>query len=96
MNCDNMKKLLTNLLFAIVDLVCFLQGGVLLVYALLHFSYKVEVAHSEGLTTVEMQNIPMAIGGHYFYSEQYINIALIGIALIIVGILMRDWKKKFV
>ncbi|MCX7874992.1 MAG: hypothetical protein N2321_02370 [Melioribacteraceae bacterium] len=91
-----MKKLLTNILFAVVDVVCFLQGGVLLIYSLLHFSYKVEVGHLEGLTTVEMQNVPLTIGGYYYYSEQYINVALIGVGLIIVGILMRNWRKNFV
>lgn len=91
-----MKKLLTNILFAVVDIVCFLQGSVLLAYALLHFNYKVEIAHAEGLTTVEMQNVPTAVGGYYYYSDQYINIAIIGVALIVTGVLMRNWKKNFV
>lgn len=90
-----MKKILTNILFAIVDIVCFLQGGVLVIYGLMHFNYKVDVGHSEGLTTVEMQNIPVGFGGHYYYNEQYINITLIGIGLIIIGFLMRNWRKNF-
>lgn len=90
-----MKKLLLNILFAVVDVVCFLQGSVLLAYSLLHISYKVEIAHGEGLTTVEMQSIPVAIGGYYFYSDQYIKVAVIGIALIITGFLMRSWRKNF-
>lgn len=90
-----MKKILNNILFALVDIVCFLQGSVLLAYALLHFNYKVEVAHGEGLTTVEAQSIPVAIGGYYFYTDQYIKVAIIGIGLLITGFLMRSWRKNF-
>lgn len=90
-----MKKMALNVLFAVVDIVCFLQGGVLLAYSLLHFSYKVEVAHGEGLTTVELQNVPVAIGGFYFYTDQYIQVAVIGMGLIIAGLLMRSWRKNF-
>jgi len=90
-----MKKILSTIVFALVDIVCFLQGGVILTYALLHINYKVEIARGEGLGTLEMQNVPVAIGGYYYYSEQYIKIALIGIALLITGILMRSWRKGF-
>jgi len=90
-----MKKIMSTIVFALVDIVCFIQGSVILVYALLHFSYKVEVVRGDGLTTLEMQNIPVAIGGYYFYSEPFIKIALIGIALIITGFLMRSWRKNF-
>jgi len=90
-----MKKLFLNVLFAVVDVVCFLQGSVLLVYALLHISYKVEISHGEGLTTVELQNVPASVGGYYYYTEQYIQVAVIGIALIIAGFLMRSWRKDF-
>ena len=90
-----MKKLLLNVLFAVVDIVCFLQGSVLLAYSLLHFSYKVEVSHGEGLTTVELQNVPTSVGGYYYYTDQYIQVAIIGIALIIAGVLMRSWRKNF-
>ncbi|MEW6653335.1 MAG: hypothetical protein AB1394_07690 [Bacteroidota bacterium] len=90
-----MKKLLVNVLFAVVDIVCFLQGSVLLAYSLLHFSYKVDVSYGEGLTTVELQNVPTTAGGHYYYTEQYIQVAVIGIGLIITGFLMRSWRKNF-
>ncbi|MEW6701163.1 MAG: hypothetical protein AB1298_00445 [Bacteroidota bacterium] len=90
-----MKKAMSVIVFALVDIVCFLQGSVIMFYALLHISYKVEIVRGEGLTTLEMQNVPVAIGGYYFYSEQYIKVALIGIALIITGLLMRSWRKSF-
>lgn len=90
-----MKKIMSVMLFALVDIVCFLQGGVILFYALLHINYKVEVARGEGLVTLETQNVPVAIGGYYYYSEQYIKIALIGLALLIAGFLMRSWRKSF-
>ena len=90
-----MRKIMSVLVFALVDIVCFLQGSIILAYALLHISYKVEIARGEGLTTLELQNIPVAIGGYYFYSEQYIKIALIGFALLITGFLMRSWRKSF-
>lgn len=83
------------LVFALVDIVCFLQGSVILAYALLNISYKVEIARGEGLTILELQNVPVAIGGYYFYSDQYIKVALIGIALLITGFLMRSWRKSF-
>jgi len=90
-----MKRMLSIVVFALVDIVCFLQGSVILAYALLHISYKVEIARSEGLTTLEMQSVPAAIGGYYFYTEQYIKVALIGLALTITGFLMRSWRKSF-
>jgi hypothetical protein len=90
-----MKKIMSLVVFALVDIVCFLQGGVILAYALLHVNYKVEIARGEGLTSLEMQNVPVAIGGYYFYSDQYVKIALIGIALLITGFLMRSWRKSF-
>ncbi len=90
-----MKKIMSVIVFALVDVVCFLQGGVILAYALLHISYKVEVARGEGLTTLEMQNLQVAIGGYYYYSDQYVKVALIGIALLITGFLMRNWRKSF-
>lgn len=90
-----MKKAMSVIVFALVDIVCFLQGGVILAYALLHINYKVEIARGEGLTTLEMQNVPVAIGGYYFYTDQYIKMALIGIALLITGFLMRSWRKSF-
>ncbi len=90
-----MKRILTIVVFALVDIVCFLQGSIILFYSLLHVKYKVEVARGEGLSSLEMQNVPVAIGGYYFYSDQYIKIALIGIALIITGFLMRSWRKSF-
>lgn len=83
-----MKRILTALLFAVVDIVCFLQGGIILTYALLHISYKSEIARGEGLTSI-------AVNGYYYYSEQYIKVALIGLGLLIVGLLMRSWRKSF-
>ncbi len=90
-----MKKLMSTIIFALVDIVCFVQGSIILSYAILHFQYKVEIARGDGFTTPEMQNLPVAIGGYYYYSESYIKIALIGIALIITGFLMRSWRKSF-
>lgn len=90
-----MKKLMITIIFAMVDIVCFVQGGAILAYALLHFQYKVEIARGEGFTTSELQNLPVAIGGFYYYSESYIKVAIIGIALIITGFLMRSWRKSF-
>jgi hypothetical protein len=90
-----MKKIMSVIVFALVDVVCFLQGGVILAYALLHISYKVEVVRGEGLTTLEMQNLQVAIGGYYYYSDQYVKVALIGTALLITGFLMRNWRKSF-
>lgn len=90
-----MGKMLSTIVFAFVDVVCFLQGSVITAYALLHISYKVEIARGEGLTTLEMQNVPVAIGGYYYYTDQYIKVAIIGLALIITGFLMRSWRKSF-
>lgn len=90
-----MKKMMSAVVFALVDIVCFLQGSVIALYALLHISYKVEVVRGEGLTTLEMQNVPVAIGGYYYYTDQYIKVAIIGFALIILGFLMRSWRKSF-
>ncbi len=90
-----MKKIMTTILFALVDIVCFLQGSAITVYALMHIKYKVEIVRGEGLTTLEMQNVPVAIGGYYYYTDQYIKVAVIGITLIITGFLMRSWRKNF-
>ncbi len=90
-----MKKILGTIVFALVDIVCFLQGSIILFYAMLHINYKVEIVRGEGLSTLEMQNVPVAIGGYYYYADQYIKIALIGLALIITGFLMRNWRKSF-
>lgn len=91
-----MKKLLTALIFALVDIVCFLQGSVILIYALLHVKYKVEIARAEGFNSVELNNLPVAIGGYYYYPESYIKIAMIGIGLIVTGVLMRSWHKNYI
>ncbi|MBM4171722.1 MAG: hypothetical protein FJ214_07640 [Ignavibacteria bacterium] len=90
-----MKKALSIMVSALVDVVCFVQGSVIMAYALLHFDYKVEIVRGEGFNTIEMQNVPVAIGGYYFYSEAYIKIALIGLALIVTGFLMRSWRKNY-
>ncbi len=90
-----MKKSIINILFVLVDIVCFLQGGVITAYALLNIDYKIEVAKGDGLTNLVMQNIPVSIGGYYFYSDQYITVAVIGIGLIITGFLVRSWRKTF-
>ena len=90
-----MQKAMSAIVFALVDIVCFLQGGVILGYALFHISYKVEIVRGEGLNMPEMQNVQVAIDGYYFYSEPFIKVALIGIALIITGFLMRSWRKNY-
>jgi hypothetical protein len=90
-----MKRILSIIVSALVDIVCFLQGAIILGYALLHFNYKIEVVRGEGLNAVEAQTVPIAIGGYYYYSDQYIKIGLIGLALIIIGFLMRSWQKSF-
>lgn len=89
-----MKKVMGAVVFALVDIVCFLQGGVIMAYALLHFNYKVEIVRSESYFGENIQNLPNAIGGYYYYSDAYIKIALIGLALIITGFLMRSWRKS--
>ena len=90
-----MRRIMGILVSALVDIVCFLQGSIILVYALLHFNYKIEIVRGEGINAVEAQTIPIAIGGYYYYSDQYIKIALIGVALILIGFLMRSWRKSF-
>jgi hypothetical protein len=90
-----MKKIMAELVFALVDIVCFIQGGVILLYALLHFDYKLEVVRGDNFNSVELVNLPVAIGGYYYYSDPYIKIALIGLALLITGFLMRSWRKNF-
>jgi hypothetical protein len=90
-----MKKIMSTIIFALVDLVCFLQGGVILMYGLMHITYKVEIARGDGISNFETQNVPVAIGGYYYFSDQYIKIGLIGIALLITGFLMRSWRKSF-
>jgi len=90
-----MKKILPVLVFALVDIVCFLQGAVILTYSLLHFSYKVEVVGGENLPLQELPHSSVALGGYYYYSDQHIKVALIGVALITTGILMRNWRKNF-
>ena len=90
-----MRRIMGIIVSALVDIVCFLQGSIIIAYALLHFSYKIEVVRGEGINPVETQNVPVAIGGYYFYSDQYIKVALIGLALIITGFLMRSWRKSY-
>lgn len=90
-----MNKFLSIAVFALVDIVCFVQGAAILTYSLLNFSYKVEVVRNEAFTTLEMQNLPVAIGGYYYYSDPYIKIAIIGVSLIVTGFLMRSWRKNF-
>jgi len=90
-----MKKILPVLVFALVDIVCFIQGAVILTYSLLHFNYKVEIVHGSDLSTQEFQNTQVAIGGYYYYSDEQIKVALIGVSLIVIGFLMRSWRKNF-
>ena len=90
-----MKKVFTEIVFALVDVVCFVQGAVILAYSLMHISYKVEIVRGEGLTALERQNLQVAIGGYYYYADPYIKVALIGVALLIIGYLMRSWRKHF-
>ena len=90
-----MTHIMSTIVFASVDLVCFLQGSVLLLYGLINFSYKVEVVRGENYYALEAQQAPVAIGGYYYYPEAYAKIILIGLALIITGFLMRSWRKSF-
>ncbi len=90
-----MKRLMTAIIFALVDIVCFLQGSVIVAYALFHFNYKMEIVRGDSYNALEGTNVPIAIGGYYYYQDSYIKIALIGIALIITGFLMRSWRKNF-
>lgn len=90
-----MRRILEIIVFALVDVVCFLQGSIIVAYALLHFSYKIEVVRGEGINPVETLNVPVAIGGYYFYTDQNVKVALIGLALIITGFLMRSWRKSY-
>ena len=78
-----MRRIMGIIVSALVDIVCFLQGCIILAYALLHISYKIEVVRGEGINPVET------------HSDQYIKVALIGLALIVTGFLMRSWRKSY-
>jgi len=44
-----MRRIMGIIVSALVDIVCFLQGCIILAYALLHISYKIEVVRGEGI-----------------------------------------------
>ncbi len=90
-----MKHLMASIVFALVDIVCFLQGSIIFIYALLHFNYKMEVVRGDSYYALEGANIPATVSGYYYYHDSFIKIAMIGVALIITGFLMRSWRKEF-
>ena len=91
-----MKRLMTNIVFALVDIACFLQGSIIIFYALLHFNYRTEFLSNSNYYFLENTNTsPIIVGGHYYYHDSYIKIAMIGLALVITGFLMRSWRKSF-
>jgi len=76
-----MKKLIPK----IIDLICFIGGSILLIYNLLDFK-------SSGGDFFGLGN-----GGNdstYYYSKSNQILAAIGFGLIVLGFLIRSWRKE--
>jgi hypothetical protein len=72
-----MKKLIPK----IIDLICFVGGSFLLFFNLVDLKY-----HRFGIMSSDS-------GGYYYYSQDnQISIA-VGLGLIVVGFLIRSWRK---
>lgn len=72
-----------KIFFIIVDIICFIGGTVLLIFNLLNFDHTRVPLYSDNPIT-----------GHYYYQEGCIIGASIGAALIVLGFLIRSWRKQ--
>ena len=71
-------NLLLKMLFALIDLVCFVGGSVFFLYSLSQLSSFRALFNTEE--------------GYYADSSEYIAI---GIGLIVLGIVIRSWRKDY-
>ncbi|MBK6913015.1 MAG: hypothetical protein IPH11_04865 [Ignavibacteriales bacterium] len=76
---------MSNKLYTIIlDITCFIGGTLLLIFSLLNFDH----------TNVSRYSFDNSITGYYYYQEGYIIGASIGAALIVLGFLIRSWRKQ--
>ena len=72
---------LLKILFALIDLVCFAGGLILFVYSLGQL-YSFRALFSEG-------------EGYYGYNSDSSEYIAVGIGLIVLGIVIRSWRKDY-
>lgn len=83
--------MINNVIKKLLDVICFVGGSCLTVYALMNFNSYVENAKRR-LTEIIPSGEPIGIA--YNYTEQSILYGTIGIGLIVLGFVLRSWYKR--
>jgi hypothetical protein len=75
-----------NLLSKIIDVICFVGGSVLTLFYLADF--QIHISH-----TAQYFNGAIDWKNNYYLEANHLIFVLIGIGLIILGFLIRSWRK---
>jgi len=83
--------MIKNTIKKLLDIICFVGGSCLTIYALMSFNAYIENAKRR-FTEIIASGDPVGIA--YSYTNQSILYGTVGIGLIVFGFVLRSWYKK--